>query len=236
MTTVRARRAFTLVELLVVLGVLVAMAAIVLPWGSQVLDRQSFERAVEDATSQAMSARAWAQREGAVVELVVLDSGTRLEARAVDLLQDAEDAGDGGAPSADGMEAALRGTKAAQRLKARMERRIADVAARTGVRAEDLAGPEERGFDPRIEEAWAGLALEEGIVAGTEPPEAEGIRAEFSAAGEVEERIALFLPDGSAAAVRELWISRGGRTARISIDPLLGEVRRTDGAPREGIR
>lgn len=233
MNQVRAGRAFTLVELLVVVGVLVAMAAIVLPWGSQVLERQAFERAVEDAMSQAVSARAWAQREGAVAELVALEGGARLEVRAVDLLRDAEEAGDGpdGAASADGMAAALGGSKAARRLKARMERRVADVAARTGIRAEAAVGPEDGAFDPRIEEPWAGLALEDGIVAGTEPPVEEGIRAEFSPADADDERVALFLPDGSAAAVRDLWISRGARVARLTVDPLLGEVRRSDGAP-----
>ena len=233
MNPVRARRAFTLVELLIVVGVLVAMAAVVLPWGSQVLERQAFERAVEDAMSQAVSARAWAQREGAVAELVALEGGSRLEVRAVDLLRDAEDSADaaGGAASADGMEAALRGSKAAQRLKARMERRVADVAARTGIRAEEATGPEDGSFDPRIDEAWAGLALEDGIVAGTEPPGDAGMRAEFSPAGADGERVALFLPDGSAAAVRGLWIWRGTRIARLTVDPLLGEVRRSDGAP-----
>jgi prepilin-type N-terminal cleavage/methylation domain-containing protein len=125
----RARRAFTLLELLIVIGVLVALSAIVLPYGTQLLDSQSFERTVDDTMSQAMSARAWAQREGAVVELVVTNDGTRIEVRAVDLLRQAED-GTEGAAGADGMESALRGTRKAQRLKAEMERRVADVANR----------------------------------------------------------------------------------------------------------
>ena len=57
MTAVRARRAFTLIELLLVVGVLVALSAIALPYGSQVLDQQAFERTVDDTVSQAMSAR-----------------------------------------------------------------------------------------------------------------------------------------------------------------------------------
>lgn len=237
MTPVRARRAFTLIELLIVVGVLVAMAAIVLPWGTQVLERQAFERAVEDAMTQAMSARAWAQREGAVAELVAVEGGARLEVRAVDLLRDAEEAADGpgGAASADGMESALRGSRRAQRLKAQVERRIADVAARTGIRAESGGGGSDVAFDARIAEPWAELALDGGIVAGTEPPPDEDLRSEFSAAAG-DERIALFLPDGSAAAVRELWITGGTRAARMVIDPLLGEVRRVDGAPRRSRR
>ena len=63
--------------------------------------------------------------------------------------------------------------------------------------------------------------------AGTEAPSSEAERSEFSTAAG-DERIALFLPDGSAAAVRELWIQAGARSTRISIDPLFGEVRRID--------
>ncbi len=221
MTAVRARRAFTLIELLLVVGVLVALSAIALPYGSQVLDQQAFERTVDDTVSQAMSARAWAQREGAVVELVVAEDGARLEVRAVDLLRQAEDGAEG-ADSVDGMEGALRGTKKAQRLKAQMERRVADVAARTGV--------DDGGFDARIPEAWASRTMEGSARAGVEPPAKEDVRSEFAASAG-DERIALFLPDGSAAAVRELWITDGARAARIAIDPLLGEVRRVDGAP-----
>ena len=233
MTIVRARRAFTLLELLLVVGVLVAIAAIALPYGTDALDRHAFERAVDDTLSQALAARAWAQREGAVVELVVTEDGARVEVRNVDLLREAED-GDQGAASVDGMDAALRGSRKAQRLKAQMERRVADVAARTGVHAEQGGAIDDGGFDARIPEAWASRALDGGIRAGAQPPQQADERAEFSASAG-DERIALFLPDGSAAAVRPLWIGMGARSARIDIDPLLGEVRRADAsAPRAG--
>ena len=65
------------------------------------------------------------------------------------------------------------------------------------------------------------------MIASLERPAAVDEREEF-ASDPGEERIALFLPDGSAAAVRELWISAGARVSRISIDPLLGEVRRSE--------
>jgi prepilin-type N-terminal cleavage/methylation domain-containing protein len=176
----RARRAFTLLELLIVVGVLVALSAIVLPYGTQLLDSQSFERTVDDTMSQAMSARAWAQREGAVVELVVTDDGTRIEVRAVDLLRQAED-GTEGAAGADGMESALRGTRKAQRLKAEMERRVADVANRAGANAgapmgESGAGGD-GGFEQTIHESWASRELEFGMHAGTEAPSSEAERA-----------------------------------------------------------
>lgn len=227
----RARRAFTLIELLVVVGVLVALAAIALPYGGQVLERQAFEGSVDGAVAQAMSARAWAQREGKVVELVVVDDGARIEARAVDLLREAEDGAEGIA-SADGMESALRGSRKAQRLKREMERRIAEVGARAGVEVDagGGAGTGEGSFDARIAEPWASVALERGVVASLERPAEVDGRDEF-AADPGEERVALFLPDGSAAAVRDLWISAGARASRVTIDPLLGEVRRTEPRP-----
>lgn len=238
MIPMRARRAFTLIELLIVIGVLVALSAIVLPYGSQLLESQSFERTVDDTISQAMSARAWAQREGAVVELVVTTEGTRMEVRAVDLLQQAEDGTDGAA-GADGMESALRGTRKAQRLKTEMERRVADVATRSGGNASASMGDGalggDGGFDQIIQESWASRSLDIGMHAGTEAPLNADERSEFSTAVG-DERIALFLPDGSAAAVRELWISAGARAVRISIDPLLGEVRRIDGTAQSSPR
>lgn len=222
----RARRAFTLIELLVVVGVLVALAAIALPYGGQVLERQAFEGSADGAVAQAMSARAWAQREGRVVELVIANDGTRIEARAVDLLREAEDGADGIA-SVDGMEQALRGSRKAQRLKREMEKRVAEVGARAGVEVDAGGGARDAGFDAEIAEPWASVALERGVIASLERPAAVDERDEF-ASDPGEERIALFLPDGSAAAVRELWISAGARASRISIDPLLGEVRRSE--------
>jgi hypothetical protein len=89
----------------------------------------------------------------------------------------------------------------------------------------------EGGFEQTIEESWASRTLEFGMHAGTEAPSSEEERSEFSAAAD-DERIALFLPDGSAAAVRELWIQAGARSTRISIDPLFGEVRRIDSSAK----
>ena len=87
------------------------------------------------------------------------------------------------------------------------------------------------GFEQNIQESWALRTLEFGMHAGTEAPSSEEERSEFSAAAD-DERIALFLPDGSAAAVRELWIQAGARSTRISIDPLFGEVRRIDSSAK----
>jgi hypothetical protein len=116
-----------------------------------------------------------------------------------------------------------------------MERRVADVANRAGASADASMGESgaggDGGFEQTIEESWASRALEFGMHAGTEAPSSEAERSEFSTAAG-DERIALFLPDGSAAAVRELWIQAGARSTRISIDPLFGEVRRIDSSAK----
>jgi len=220
---VRGRRAFTLIELLIVVGVLVALSALALPYVTGMAERQAFDAAVERVVSQAASARAYAQREGVVVELVAVEDGARIEARTVDLLAAAPEtgggAGAGGVRGVDGRDAAMRGTKAAQTLRREMERRVEAVAARVGAEAPGAAG------DGRIREPWAVNELAPDAVAGTEPPAELDARPEFTPA-EGDVRLALFLPDGSAAAVRDVWVSAGRRTERIAIDPLLGEIRR----------
>lgn len=213
----RGRRAFTLIELLIVVSVLVALSALALPYVTGMAERQAFDAAVERVVSQAASARAYAQREGVVVELVAVEDGARIEARTVDLLAAAPETG--GVRGVDGRDAAMRGTKAAQTLRREMERRVEAVAARVGAEAPGAAG------DGRIREPWAVNELAPDAVAGTEPPAELDARPEFTPA-EGDVRLALFLPDGSAAAVRDVWVSAGRRTERIAIDPLLGEIRR----------
>ncbi|MFO0961351.1 MAG: prepilin-type N-terminal cleavage/methylation domain-containing protein [Phycisphaerales bacterium] len=229
-----ARRAFTLIELLVVVGVVVALSAVALPYGTQMLDRQAYESAVDAVEAQAASARAYAQREGCAVELRVVEDGARIEARVVDLLAlAAEDAGADAAPSADGMASALRGTRAAQAMAARMRDRVEAVAERVGASV-DASG--ESGEPGAIAEPWARVELGSDARADLEAPVFDGAHAgaaallarpEFAAASGPE-RIAIFLPDGSAAAARDLWVTAGGRAARLRIDPLLGEVSRSE--------
>jgi prepilin-type N-terminal cleavage/methylation domain-containing protein len=219
---VRGRRAFTLIELLIVVGVLVALAAIALPYTTSMVERHAFESAVDAVVQQAASARAYAQREGVVVELVATEDGARVEARTVDLLAgEAGAAARTGVTGADGMDAALRGSKAAQKLRKEMERRVEAVAARVGAEAPGADA------DGAIHEAWATVRLAPDARAGTDAPARDDERPEFAPAqGDV--RLALFLPDGSAAAVRDVWVTAGPRAGRIAIDPLLGEIRRID--------
>jgi hypothetical protein len=109
---------------------------------------------------------------------------------------------------------------------------VADVAARVGAQVDD-------GQEGEIAESWARVELGPDARAALEAPASDAdhaeragaaalaARPEFAAAAG-NERVAIFLPDGSAAAARDLWVSAGGRAARLRIDPLLGEVVRSE--------
>jgi hypothetical protein len=217
-----AARAFTLLELLMVLGVAIALASLVMPLYTPMLERQEFDSTVDAAVAQCEQARAAAQERGMAIELVVTDAGTRLEARPVDLLADAEDDVDtNGHFHVDGMEKALQGSAAARALGAKMERKLREISP--GVR---------RGNEsdlPELNEPWTSLDLGMGVSASVEAPEQSDQRAEFT--GGTDGRVALFLPDGSAIAARGCWLTWGTRSVRVDVNPLLGHAARRDVMP-----
>lgn len=219
-----ARRAFTLLELLFVIGVLLVIAAIAYPLYAPMLDRQEFDTAVESAVAQCQQARASAQSRGVAVEVVVLDGGTRLEARTVDLLSDADDGpARDGIFNADGMDAGLRGSAGGQRKAAEMKQAIARAGnAAMGAGGAGFEGSQSAALDAVIGQ----LTLSQNITASVQRPQHSAERAEFNDA--IEGRVALFLPDGSATAVRGFWLMTGMRAARVDIDPLLGHATRRE--------
>lgn len=85
------RRAVTLIEVLVVLALLGGMLALALPIAMRSIERNTFRGAVASAVASLDEARAHAQREGVMVEVVVEGAGHRLRARALSL--------DGGDPT-----------------------------------------------------------------------------------------------------------------------------------------
>jgi type II secretory pathway pseudopilin PulG len=221
-----ARRAFTLLETLLVAGALVAIAAVAFPLYAPLLERQEFDSAVDEAVAQCEEARAAAQTRGVAVEVVVTEGGARLEARVVDLLEAAErPRGDGPVSSVDGMEGALRGSAAARQRKGELERDARARATRADSTGERAARAGGTGAGTLV----AMLALAPSVRVSLETPAAADERPEFNA--EPEGRVALFLPDGSATAARGFWVAAGARAARVEIDPLLGRAVRRDSAP-----
>lgn len=215
-TQLRTRRsAFTLIEVLITVGVLVAIASLAMPLYTPLLGRQEFDTTIDAARAQCEHARAAAQERGMAIELVVVDGGTRLEARPVDMLADAEDEIDTSSRAGgDGMAEALEGSAAARALGAKMRHKIEQISpgARRGNES-DL---------PELNEAWASLDLLDGMTASVEAPAESDERAEFN--GGTEGRVALFLPDGSATATRGCWLSTGARIVRLDVNPLLGHA------------
>lgn len=74
------RRAFTLLELLLVLGLLIAIFAIAVPIAFQSMRGRDFRRAEELVLAGLESVRAHAQREGIIVELTIDAAGHRVRA------------------------------------------------------------------------------------------------------------------------------------------------------------
>lgn len=75
------RRGVTLMELLVVLAVLAAILTMSLPMALRSLERSSFESAQAAVVAALQEARAHAQREGVMVEVVLDPQGRRITAR-----------------------------------------------------------------------------------------------------------------------------------------------------------
>ena len=78
------RRGFTLLELLVVVSLLVAIAAIALPVVVTSLNADAYDTTVEVTKGQLLLARAHAQATGRPVEVLYRNDPPRVEARAFD--------------------------------------------------------------------------------------------------------------------------------------------------------
>lgn len=71
----RVRRGVSLVELLIAIGVVLAIAAIVIPWTAGWLGGRELDNAEDNLTMQMMMARAAAREEGRPVQVVVQNEG-----------------------------------------------------------------------------------------------------------------------------------------------------------------
>ena len=71
----RVRRGVSLIELLIAIGVVLAIAAIVIPWTAGWLGGRELDNAEDNLTMQMMMARAAAREEGRPVQVVVQNEG-----------------------------------------------------------------------------------------------------------------------------------------------------------------
>ena len=78
------RRGLTLLELLIVIGLVVALGAIVLPAMTGVQSQRAFDSTVQIIRDQLLLARAHAQSTGTPVEVIYYSPSPRVEARLFD--------------------------------------------------------------------------------------------------------------------------------------------------------
>jgi type II secretory pathway pseudopilin PulG len=79
----RNRRSFTILELLIVIGLLAGLAAIVVPLVSSSLSERAFETAADSTGEQLMLARAHAQATGSPVEVSYNSAKAQVQARSM---------------------------------------------------------------------------------------------------------------------------------------------------------
>ena len=212
-----SRRGLTLLELLIVLGLLLALGALVFPALMQSLDERAFESSADVVRNQLLLARAHAQTEGEPVEVIYHDDpplNSRVEARR--------------------FEAGLRAFERGEYLEARRHSPDAGDPLRLEY---EQADP-----DVSIPASWAvrrlpdGLRItdrrplevdEEGGLLGSVPEQAFEPGGDALAGESLDERasfrLAVFLPDGSALLGEPFWIKDGdGRLGVFEVNHWTG--------------
>jgi type II secretory pathway pseudopilin PulG len=202
-----ARRALTLLELLLALSLLLAIWALVLPVALESLRERAFEANAETIHNQLLLARAHAGATGRPVEISYEPSPSRIEARyfQVDVAGDRSvDAGT--APS-----------------RAASPRR--DVESAGALDRKPEPAPTTGPIDP-IVESWADTLLPEGFTISAAPADQAPTGGSAAAAATAPSgtlRLAIFMPDGSALLSRPVWVGDAhGRQAKLTINPWTG--------------
>ncbi|MFB3137874.1 MAG: hypothetical protein ACE10B_01465, partial [Phycisphaerales bacterium] len=136
------RRGLTLLELLLAIGLLLAMAALALPTVLKGFGERAFESSAEVARNQLLLGRAHAQAAGQPVEVTYYSPPSRIEARL--------------------FRAGLRGIEQGQPQAARS----ADV----GLSDPPSFSDEESDPEPLIPEGWASRLLANGVWITDRPP------------------------------------------------------------------
>jgi len=209
-----ARRAFSLLELLIALTLVVAMIAVSAPVIAPLLDERLFESTADDLLLRLRLARAHAQAEGRAVEVIYAPDARRVEARHFDP-EATDDAGAFAAiDSSDGHAARTPGDGDAdsRSIPDGWARLVLDTRCTLAVRPPDAAREQ-------LDEA--------GLLEAIEATMDEQAAATESAAGDrpaaTPLRLAIFLPDGAALLAIDTWLSdAGGRVGRLGVNPFTG--------------
>jgi type II secretory pathway pseudopilin PulG len=244
------RRCLTLLEVLIVLVLLGALVAMVMPALLDRLDERAFEAAADGTNEQLMMARAHAQATGEPVEVTYSPKTGELQARRYAPWGRDFDAGTvepGTSPLAD-----RAGTGRPTSHSSAGDQSDSSSSASNAQVGGGLPGmPAQASASTRdIAEPWATRLLGRGIRIGTHPPGAttapqddslnmlcdpgnDALASVASDDGSSETladlergqdvRLAVFMPDGSAMLGEDLWLNDDdGRWGRISINPWSG--------------
>lgn len=204
------RRGLTLLELLIVIGLVVALGAIVLPAMTGVQSQRAFDSTVQIIRDQLLLARAHAQLTATPVEVIYYSRSPRVEARlfSPDLQASASQFVD-----ADGSDDWAQG--------------------------DPLMLDEQDEDELVIGEAWAYRHLAQDVRITSTPPQdavddfddAFGSFDDFDDQRQLFDpneqphaiRLAVFLPDGSALLGEPVWvIDNDGRVGRLEVNPWTG--------------
>ena len=204
------RRGLTLLELLIVIGLVVALGAIVLPAMTGAQGQRAFDSTVQIIRDQLLLARAHAQLTATPVEVIYYGRSPRVEAR---LFDPALQASDSQFVDADGSN---------------------DWAP-----GDPLMLDEQDEDELVIGEAWAYRHLAQDVRITSTPPQ-DAVDDFDDAFGSVDDfddqsqlfdpdeephaiRLAVFLPDGSALLGEPVWvIDNDGRVGRLEVNPWTG--------------
>ena len=207
------RRGVTLLELLLAIALLLALAGLVLPALFDRLTERAFESSAEIVRSQLLLARAYAQATGEPIEVLFESDPPRVAARRFDVgLVDPERGGE--APGEENLRDEPFGVTSLDDEQAPETLRIPEPWA-DRVLADGVWIADRSGF---AEEGTGGLGAATGIrAAGGEELEIKGDETLRTI------RLALFMPDGSAVLAEPVWI-RGahGRRGRLTVNHWTG--------------
>lgn len=240
-----------MVELLVVIGIVLAIGALVLPWSLGWLSGRELDNAEDRLAMQLVLARAAAREEGRPVVVVANPDGDQgsVEVR----FMEGGDAARAMDPAGSGLDSRRAGTTGSDAEDALASDDDADLAMDDGADSPDSFEDAERGSaaDPAsVFGAWARLRLPTGISIGrasapvdADPADEAGESAALDGFGGLDgldgtgadsapdapQTLAIFLPDGTTI-VAPLFMLRSdaGTQRALRVDRVTGRPRASD--------
>ncbi|MFM7135155.1 MAG: Tfp pilus assembly protein FimT/FimU [Planctomycetota bacterium] len=232
-------RGLSMVELLVVIGIVLAIGALVLPWSLGWLSGRELDNAEDRLAMQLVLARAAARDEGRPVVVVANPEGAEcsVEVRFMESGDAARALGPAGSDSRSSMNGPGRsGAEGALDADEDADLAMDDGADSRG--SSDGSGRDAAADPASVFGTWARLRLPPGISIGpasaqvaADPVDAaeEALALEDSSASEAPQTLAIFLPDGTTI-VAPLFMLRSdaGMQRALRVDRVTGRPRASD--------